>query len=132
MEDVICQYDRHAQLIATPQVQVDASRIIRARREAGVEGRLVAIIVHPKARWLFEHERTADIRRLIPGGHHQPRHADQRDKGCTHHSNLLLFRCGRHFSKSLPRSTTWPAPTFRSSRFSSNPGGLSNDTDLMR
>ena len=38
----------------------------------------------------------------------------------------------RHFSSSLLRSSVWPLPTLRSSRFSSKPGALSEATGLMR
>ena len=47
--------DRHAQLISATQVEMDAIRVERARREPRVEGRLVALVEH-----------SGTIRRVVP------------------------------------------------------------------
>ena len=54
-QHVVSKYNSDAQLVATPEVQVNALGVECARSEAGVERRLVAVVVHAVARWLFEH-----------------------------------------------------------------------------
>ncbi len=114
-EDVVGEHGGDAQLVAAADVQVEALRVGRARREARVEGWLALDRSRPRRR----RDRAAPRSPASPTTRRRRQRAStiaiQPDASASCASRLAQS------SSSLPRSSAWPAPTLRSSRFSSIP-----------
>src|SRR5262249_61362707 len=100
---------------------VEVGRIGGRGREARVEGRLTSAVGEAEGGRIARPPPTG-----APHRGYEPREHHHRDPPSPPHPRLLPAQS----SSSFPRSSVWPAPTFRSSRFSSMPLSLSNGTRL--
>ncbi len=140
------QHLGHAQLIAAPEVDVEARRILGARREARVEGRLALVVEHAVAGRLLDHQprlrpvarqrRCGEVLGRDRGRRDRTPQQRQRRNESSHrrrsHGHPPSSVGGGYLSSRRARSSVCPAPTLRNSRLSSKPGALSRRDGLIR